>query len=555
MSRKLTFTNLKFNFALLPLALSLALLCTTATNAQTTAFTYQGRLTDNSMPASGTYNMQFKLFDAAGDNNQIGSTITNPDVPVTNGVFTVSLNFGASAFANGSPRFLEITVGNSLLSPRHPVTSVPYAVRALKANSADNATNAVSALNATNATNLGYVAASQYVQTNDARLTDARTPTAGSTNYIQNGINTQFASFAITGSGRLGNTLTANAISSVTQYNIGDNRVLGVAGINNTFAGINAGAANTTGNTNSFFGASAGAANKIGNNNSFYGTFAGSANTSGANNSFFGKSTGGDNTTGSANTFVGGNAGAANTTGANNTFVGTNTGAENLSGNNNSFFGKNAGANSGSDYNTLIGAGTDVVNPFIEHGTAIGAGAIAGNSNSITLGRNGGPDTVIVKGKLVVGIAADGGVFPVCRNFDGEIALCSSSLRYKTNIASFNFGLNLINRLQPITFDWKNGGMHDLGLGAEDVAAIEPLLVTRNAKGEVEGVKYDRIGVVLINAVKEQQAQIQGQQAQVQSLQALILRQNQQLAQQQTILNSLRQLVCEQRSQTAVCNK
>lgn len=53
--------------------------------------------------------------------------------------------------------------------------------------------------------------------------------------------------------------------------------------------------------------------------------------------------------------------------------------------------------------------------------------------------------------------------------------------------------------------------MHDLGLGAEDVAAIEPLLVTYNAKGEVEGVKYDRIGVVLVNAVKEQQAEISSQ--------------------------------------------
>ena len=57
--------------------------------------------------------------------------------------------------------------------------------------------------------------------------------------------------------------------------------------------------------------------------------------------------------------------------------------------------------------------------------------------------------------------------------------------------------------------------MHDLGLGAEDVEAIEPLLVTYNAKGEVEGVKYDRIGVVLVNAVKEQQKMIEKQQLQI----------------------------------------
>ena len=31
--------------------------------AQTAAFTYQGRLTDGLIPANGTYNMQFSLFD------------------------------------------------------------------------------------------------------------------------------------------------------------------------------------------------------------------------------------------------------------------------------------------------------------------------------------------------------------------------------------------------------------------------------------------------------------------------------------------------------------
>ena len=39
------------------------------------------------------------------------------------------------------------------------------------------------------------------------------------------------------------------------------------------------------------------------------------------------------------------------------------------------------------------------------------------------------------------------------------------------------------------------------------MADIEPLLVTYNDKGQVEGVKYDRIGVVLINAIKELEAE------------------------------------------------
>jgi hypothetical protein len=52
-------------------------------------------------------------------------------------------------------------------------------------------------------------------------------------------------------------------------------------------------------------------------------------------------------------------------------------------------------------------------------------------------------------------------------------------------------------------------GSRDLGLGAEDVAKVEPLLVTHNDKGEIEGVRYDRLDVVLINAIKQQQDQIE----------------------------------------------
>src|SRR6185369_11141620 len=96
----------------------------------------------------------------------------------------------------------------------------------------------------------------------------------------------------------------------------------------------------------------------------------------------------------------------------------------------------------------------------------------------------------------------------LCRNVNNEISTCSSSLRYKTNINTFSSGLDIVNRLRPITFDWRLGGMHDLGLGAEDVAAVNELLVIRNAEGQVEGVKYDRIGIVLLNAVKQQQTQI-----------------------------------------------
>ena len=73
--------------------------------AQGATFTYQGRLTQSGNPASATYDMQFKLFDTpdVGTGTQQGLTVTNPIVVVTNGIFTVQLDFGAAVF-DGSTR-------------------------------------------------------------------------------------------------------------------------------------------------------------------------------------------------------------------------------------------------------------------------------------------------------------------------------------------------------------------------------------------------------------------------------------------------------------------
>src|SRR5262245_18873089 len=74
-----------------------------------TGFTYQGRLTDGSNPATGVYDIEFRLFDAASGGGQVGSTLALDNVGVNGGLFTVSLDFGASAF-NGNDRWLQIGV-------------------------------------------------------------------------------------------------------------------------------------------------------------------------------------------------------------------------------------------------------------------------------------------------------------------------------------------------------------------------------------------------------------------------------------------------------------
>lgn len=102
--------------------------------ANDTTFTYQGSLKDGGGPASGSYNMTFRLFAAASGGSPLASQ--SMGVSVTEGVFTVQLDFGQSHF-NNSDRWLEIVVNGSTLSPRQPVTRSPYAIttRGINVNS------------------------------------------------------------------------------------------------------------------------------------------------------------------------------------------------------------------------------------------------------------------------------------------------------------------------------------------------------------------------------------------------------------------------------------
>ncbi|HLM60668.1 MAG TPA: tail fiber domain-containing protein, partial [Pyrinomonadaceae bacterium] len=94
--------------------------------------------------------------------------------------------------------------------------------------------------------------------------------------------------------------------------------------------------------------------------------------------------------------------------------------------------------------------------------------------------------------------------------------------------------LDLIKRLRPISYEWKEGGGADVGFGAEDVAKINQLFTVFGKDGQVEGVKYDRFSVLFVNAFKEQQLQIEAQARQI---------------------NELKQIICALKPDAGVCNK
>ena len=311
---------------------------------------------------------------------------------------------------------------------------------------------------------------------------------AGSGNYIQNSTNTQTASFSISGAGK------ASSFSA-PQFVVGF-AVVRAPGTENLFAGL----------------------------------LSGPNSPSGAGDTYFGTSTGAWATSASDNTFVGRRAGAV-TTGSNNSFFGSGAGANGAySGNGNTFVGRGADiaiTESVGSNDTLLGADAKV-DPIVSgtdlrFATAIGAGAVVSYSDMIMLGKPAGvydgvsrpADIVRTAGLFQPALASPGGS-PVC--FNNGLSLCSSSLRYKTDVRPYRRGLDVVRQLNPITFTWKDGGRPGVGFGAEDVVKVEPLLTFEN-EGHLEGVRYAEITTVLVNAVKEQQAQIEAQREQIRQLQ------------------------------------
>jgi hypothetical protein len=98
------------------------------------AFTYQGFLTQSGVPATGPWDFQFVLFDAAAGGSQIGAMSAANDLLTSAGVFTATVDVGAAAFGGGA-RWLEVRVrpgasggAFTTLTPRQPVTPAPMAL-------------------------------------------------------------------------------------------------------------------------------------------------------------------------------------------------------------------------------------------------------------------------------------------------------------------------------------------------------------------------------------------------------------------------------------------
>lgn len=213
-------------------------LSTQTISAQTSVFTYQGKLTDGSAAANGLYDFKFELYKDLTANDIVGTVSLN-GVQVTNGIFTVQLDFGSEVFRDGTDRFLDISVkllsGSTYtrLAPRQKLASVPFATRSLIAQTADFAVNAQ---NAQNSNSLGGLTSNNFLLVNGdgSQLTNV----IGAIRWHEISANIQ----AVSNKGYIVNSGNEIEISLPTNPQVGDTvRVVHSGGNGNFFIKLNSG--------------------------------------------------------------------------------------------------------------------------------------------------------------------------------------------------------------------------------------------------------------------------------------------------------------------------
>jgi hypothetical protein len=538
-----------------------------AASALGTGFTYQGQLKNSGgSPITATCSLRFTLWDAASSGVQIGSSSTVDGVGVTNGYFTTQVNsageFGLSAF-NGEARWLKIEVkctGDAsyiALSPLQPLTPAPYALAlpGLYTQPGIDGPNVIG----------GYSG-----NTVTAGLSGATIGGGGASGSI-NSVTGNYG----TVSGGYGNTASFMYASVGGGYgnNASNSDATVGGGESNTASGdtasVGGGMENIAGGAQASIG---GGYNNVAGGD--YSTVAGGRNNTASNldstvgggdlntsSGIIANVSGGYNNTASGNyaTIPGGNsnvaggiasfaAGTKAQANHNGTFVwGDSTNANFVSTAVDQFLIRAAGgvgintnitnANSLTVNGQIIAGGTTAPSgsePLVSEGTQSGISMDdrAGGTNPrwVIYPNNGALNFYNTSnhnvawftsgGVLTLPYLGSAGSVSLCLNMGAQIAQCSSSLRYKDNVAGLTMGLETIARLRPVTFDWKTSGAPDLGFVAEEVDKITPLLTTRNADGQIEGVKYDRISALLVKGMQEQQEQIQEQNKQITNLKA-----------------------------------
>jgi Chaperone of endosialidase len=320
---------------------------------------------------------------------------------------------------------------------------------------------------------------------------------------------------------------------------IGAGTLLSNTGDNNTATGAAALLSNTTGVASTANGAFALLNNTTGSGNTGCGYQALFSNQTGANNAAYGYVSLYNNT-GSFNTALGSQTLVNNTTGEQNTATGYQALVFNTIGGGNTASGYySLNANTQGLGNTAFGAFALLDNTTGNNNIALGHGAgsnlTTGNSN-IHIGHVGFPAehhtirigiTDLQTSTYIAGIAGQtvgaGGSTCYVDN-ESKLGVFLSARRFKTDIADMDNASEALLALRPVTFHYKpeldKTGIPQFGLIAEEVAKVNPDLVSHDAKGELSTVRYEAINAMLLNEFLKEHRKNAEQQEQINVLTA-----------------------------------
>jgi len=73
----------------------------------------------------------------------------------------------------------------------------------------------------------------------------------------------------------------------------------------------------------------------------------------------------------------------------------------------------------------------------------------------------------------------------------------------RKTLKSLEYSSEAFAKLNPVRYNKKGSGVEEIGLIAEDVAALYPEVVKYDKDGNPDGVNYTRLSAILIKAVQE----------------------------------------------------
>ena len=482
----------------LPVFVQLIVLCCVlmlsfSTLAQSSSFTYQGQLRLTGEPFTGLADLEFRLFDQSIGGAQIGNVQALNGVPVEDGLFQVELDFGGDAFVGGD-RFLDIAVDGATLDPRQRVSVAPIAL-SLRGVRTEPSTIEFQGQSITANVISGSGANEVTAGARGVTIGGGGAPVDGDPNITDEGPNRVTENYS-TVSGGLNNIAGVNDGNPFNQpyATVG-------GGIGNRASGsrstIGGGGENTVNAPRSVI--AGGSGNEVGPIGSGSVIGGGQANTIlDAVSTIAGGQA--NTASGFGSTVSGGELNIAG--GLRSTVAG---GYENIAQGDYSVVSGRRAINSDPAHDGVFMFADSQAEDFNSTASdqflvrASGGAVITANS------ANGDPNgnRLRVDGTLRVDALGIAGSQSLCYNNREQIASCSSSARYKQDITELELGLDTALQLQAVGYRWKESDLADIGFVAEDIAAIDERLVTRNETGEVESVKYGRLTAVLANAVQE----------------------------------------------------